>query len=576
MTIKKLCVAASMLFLAACSSSTENLENPEPINPREGVNYQVKLASKVDGETISFTVMEPQLVADNLTSPLILHSHGYAGSRATSPSGGMLGGLHNAGFGFISLDERGNGESGGVIRVLDPRLEGQDWLQVLDWAEDNLNWMRFEDGNKNRVAKSDSNANPVIGAVGGSYGGGYQHMIWAIDPKRRLDALAPDITWHDLRYSIVPGNVFKSMWAGLLAAGGLIPPNRSDQSIILGALQGPLTNTVDPQTYEMFYHNSPASHCVGDNPYTVEGGLQAIDVFYTQSAQDTLFNLNEAVGNYQCLKDLGGDVRFFTKSVGHGLNNGDSSDECAGLSRVDATVAWYQEKLLGIKDAADIVPPVCLQLGAEKGDSLVMEALPEANHEPVAVPSWPVTVAPLSVTTVSDLVGTITSFLPRSPLDFILGIPDALNDGLNLLTGGALGQRIDVLYDAASQGPNVVAGIPLIDIRISNHILPAIDPVIFVGLGVRNGPLGHVRILHDQMTPFRGYQEALGAELPGVLERLNGNEQLVLVMQGDYTPHYILSSTLIPGQVGVQADVYLPLLGDTASYESVAMESLTP
>lgn len=77
----------------------------------------------------------------------MLHGHGYGGSRAQTP-GGILKRLVDNGAGVISIDQRGFGESGGTVRVLDPDFEGQDLLQILDWAEANLDWLRYS--NKNR------------------------------------------------------------------------------------------------------------------------------------------------------------------------------------------------------------------------------------------------------------------------------------------------------------------------------------------------------------------------------------------------------------------------------------------
>lgn len=37
-------------------------------------------------------------------------------------------------------------------------------------------------------------------------GGAFQHLIHSIDPKHHLDAIAPEITWHDLDYSCYTGD----------------------------------------------------------------------------------------------------------------------------------------------------------------------------------------------------------------------------------------------------------------------------------------------------------------------------------------------------------------------------------
>ena len=184
--------------------------------PRQGTVQDQVLMSNVDNEAIAFTVFEPTTFVDGQTYPLVLHSHGYGGSRqATLPANGLLRDLLDNGFGIISIDERGHNDSGGTIRILDPDFEGQDLLQILDWAETNLQWLAYD-----ASATPDTGfgkGNPIIGAVGGSYGGGYQHLIYALDPLHRLDAIAPDITWHDLRFSLFSSDVFKSFWATALS-----------------------------------------------------------------------------------------------------------------------------------------------------------------------------------------------------------------------------------------------------------------------------------------------------------------------------------------------------------------------
>ena len=57
---------------------------------------------------------------------------------------------------------------------------------------------------------------PLIGAIGGSYGGGYQ-FAGAFTELRdrgrtRFDALAPEITWWDLKQSLAPDEAARTLW----------------------------------------------------------------------------------------------------------------------------------------------------------------------------------------------------------------------------------------------------------------------------------------------------------------------------------------------------------------------------
>lgn len=331
--------------------------------PRAGGGvYSVNLQS-ASGFNIAFTVMEPKTFNCQTGSPVVLHGHGYGGARETTPTG-LLKRLVDAGAGVISIDQRGFNESGGTVRVMDPDFEGQDLLQILDWAETHLDWMRYASDKPVGTRKF----NPVIGSTGGSYGGGYQLLIHNIDPKQRLDALTPDITWNDLRYSLNPGAVYgvkdykpadgeiaptgiiKTGWALLLVAGGetgslgpklqagqpqALQNSGQDQAIRETLLRGALSNRFPAGAKEFFRYHSPSYWCdsevAGEQSFlqnTVTPGLPQkkpapVDILFTQGFRDTLFNYNDGWHNFLCYRGLSdsqgrkGDVRLLTHQSGH-------------------------------------------------------------------------------------------------------------------------------------------------------------------------------------------------------------------------------------------------------------------
>ncbi|HEY1057514.1 MAG TPA: CocE/NonD family hydrolase [Limnobacter sp.] len=339
----------------ACSKNADS--------PRAGGGtYSVNLQS-ASGYNIAFTVFEPASFNCKQGNPLVLHGHGYGGSRETTATG-LLKRLVDAGAGVISIDQRGFGESGGTVRVMDPDFEGQDLLQILDWAETHLDWLRYA----NDKPVGNKKLNMVLGSTGGSYGGGYQLLINNIDPKQRLDAMTPDITWNDLRYSLNPGGAYgikdfkpaegeiaplgtvKSGWALLLVAGGesgslqpklqagqvqALQTSGQDMLIRETLLRGSLANRFPDGAKEFFRYHSPSYWCDAEVPgaqtflqQTVTPGLApktppAVDVLFTQGFRDTLFNFNDAWHNVQCyrkLKDSKGkaaDVRLLTHQSGH-------------------------------------------------------------------------------------------------------------------------------------------------------------------------------------------------------------------------------------------------------------------
>ena len=340
----------------ACSASSEE--------PREGGGiYSVNLQS-ASGHNIAFTVFEPAEFNCERGNPLVLEGHGYGGSRASSPRG-IMGDLIEAGAGVISIDQRGFGESGGSVRVLDPDFEGQDLLQILDWAEANLDWLRYASSPK---PAGNREFNMVAGATGGSYGGGYQMLIHNIDPLKRLDALTPDIAWNDLRHSLNPGGAYgvenfepaegnikptgtvKSGWALLLVAGGetgslqpklqagdpmALQTSGQDNLIRETLLRGATANRFPEGALEFFRYHSPSYWCDSEaagaqtflqsevTPGLAQKMPDPVDILFTQGFRDTLFNFNDAFHNFSCYRALEddkgkkADVRLLTHQSGH-------------------------------------------------------------------------------------------------------------------------------------------------------------------------------------------------------------------------------------------------------------------
>lgn len=368
---------------AACSLGTNTTR-------AGGKVYNVNLQS-ASGQNIAFTVFEPKSFDCAQGNPLMLHGHGYGGSRETTPTG-LIQRMVDAGAGAISIDLRGFGESGGSVRVMDPDFEGQDLLQIIDWAEANLDWLRYS----NDKPVGSRKLNPVIGSTGGSYGGGYQLLIHNIDPFQRLDALTPDITWNDLRYSLNPGGPYgqagfkpssgqitpagtiKTGWALALVAGGesgsygpkvqagnpqAAADSGQDNLVRETLIRGAASNRIPTGALEFFRYHSPSYWCDSEKPGE-QSFLNAkvtpkylpkkpvgVDILFTQGFRDTLFNFNDGWHNFACYRSLKrndgtpADVRLLTHQSGHilpvspdaapGLGDLANQGAQSGLNRVE-------------------------------------------------------------------------------------------------------------------------------------------------------------------------------------------------------------------------------------------------
>ncbi|MQA60347.1 MAG: alpha/beta fold hydrolase [Actinophytocola sp.] len=227
---------------------------------------------------ICVSVFQPASASKQNRVPVLLHSHGWGGSR-TSEEGSFQRYL-DAGFGVVSIDQRGFGDSGGKAHVEDPAFEGEDVIRVIDHVA-SLDWVKKTGGN-----------DPVLGALGGSYGGGYQFAGAFTEIMRtgstRFDALAPQITWYSLNESLAPQEVVRSTWVSALYAAGA---DAHTATVHAGFAEGLATGDWPASMDEFFADNSPAFH-------VNEGRQLDIPVLLRQGVSDNLFPLDQAIKNY--------------------------------------------------------------------------------------------------------------------------------------------------------------------------------------------------------------------------------------------------------------------------------------
>ena len=565
---------------ASCVEST-NLDG--------GRSYHVVIPSRVDNEPISFQVFEPDRFDCEQRHPLVLEGHGYSGSRQTEKSGdgavAQSTGLSNltaAGYVVISIDQRGSGDSGGTVRVMDPDFEGQDLIAIVDWAEQHLDYLKYRDNNL------------LLGGIGSSYGGGFQMLLLAIDPSQRFDAIVPEITWHDLSYSLAPNGVVKSYWALALGAAGDAGTQGSQDPFIRAALlEGSVTGVMPEALLPFLRYHSPSYFCenpteiaVGDegsvadfllgpilNSIPLTAGsyrvgtatrksLPTVDALIFQGPRDDLFNLNEAYKNYQCLKRAGGDVRLLSYEFGHGVLAPDLGlvqqtleaqtlpigRNCGPINANQAAVAWFNEKLLGKGSANEVIQTasdICLSL--TQSDAVAVTAMPVGGETfPVQLPGG----LPVPVT-LGQLAPTIVPLMTISnEREVIAGIPQ-----LNINVGRG-NDALDGLCQTAAE--------PLLR-------LGSCDSTVFVGLGViplaaKGSRLPLVpELLDEQVLPIRGFGQ-FELEMVGVAERLVAGDQLVLMLYGNQQGFVATSSRdLSAAIVTVSGTVSVPMLGNLPS-----------
>ncbi len=209
MRTRAFALLVAVLVAAGLLSVATGVRAAEPI-VTNGCIKSVPEPGSTEPVDICYTLYRPAAASAAQPVPLVFHSHGWAGSRTSSPTAFKA--WLDEGFGMLSFDQRGFGESGGLAHVEHPDLEGQDVQRLIDLVV-RLDW----------VAKGRHN-DPKIGAIGGSYGGGYQYAGAFTEMRdrgrTRFDAIAPQMTWWDLKNSLAPQEVPRTAWLTALYAAG--------------------------------------------------------------------------------------------------------------------------------------------------------------------------------------------------------------------------------------------------------------------------------------------------------------------------------------------------------------------
>ncbi len=157
-------------------------------------------------------------------APAVLVAHGFGGSKESVDADARE--LAQRGFVALAWSARGFGRSDGKIALNSPDFEVADASGLLDWLA------------KQPEVVADGPNDPRVGVTGGSYGGALSLLLAGAD--KRVDALAPVITYNDLGQALLPNSagpggdgaspaanafaadgVFKRSWAGIFFAAGM-------------------------------------------------------------------------------------------------------------------------------------------------------------------------------------------------------------------------------------------------------------------------------------------------------------------------------------------------------------------
>lgn len=284
-------------------------------------------------------------------APTVLMGPGWglAGDTVVD-SIGVLGGidigsLRDAGYNVLTWDPRGFGQSGGVATVNDPDNEGRDVQRLIDWVA------------TQPQVELDAPGDPTMGMVGGSYGGGIQLVVAAIDC--RVDAIIPIIAWHSLGTSLYKAETVKIGWAGVLS--DLPTAAVVDPHIDRAYADGLTTGVLSDRERDWFLSRGPAE--------LVE--QVRVPTLLVQGTVDTLFTLDEGLTNLAILESNDVPSAMLWYCGGHGMCLTDPGDR----GRVAAaSIAWL-DRWVGRDASVDTGPRIDLLV--HNGDRYTAEGFPE-------------------------------------------------------------------------------------------------------------------------------------------------------------------------------------------------------
>ena len=512
-----------------------------------------------DGTELALTVYRPAGAAADEPVPMILHSHGWSGSRTSAA--GAFGRELEAGFGVLSFDQRGHGESGGQAHVQNPALEGRDVVEILDYVEA-LEWV------------ADDRGDPTVFAMGGSYGGAYQLVgaltETALTGRTRFDGLAPQITWFDLSESLAPEGVVRSAWvSALYAAGAANVPEFVHRAFLYGSATGRWPDGDDPAEPDLdsrFYRNGPSGFLDPQDGFCRRRVRLDVPVLFGQGTSDNLFNLNQAWKNFE--RTLAEPARRRSAVVayngGHALPNAlppgqlDFDDACSPDGDFgDLRLRFFRAVLDG-GGARDVVGSPYSLTTADGSRCLALETL--SDRETLAA-GVDLELAHdgdgrLSVERAAGLDGRTLARTEGFPGEYdpatataTAAVTETETEGGSVATPTGAGAPVHL---ELADGPLTVGGVPTLSATVTTV---GVDQRVFFALSVGESP-ATARVVQNNMLPLRESEPVVGAdrtvELPGVAVDVADGERLYLTVSAVSDMSFAHGSTRTPGAVALE------------------------
>ncbi|MGW7263024.1 alpha/beta fold hydrolase [Streptomyces sp. NPDC054842] len=295
--------AAAVVVLAGAGTWTAAASDEAP--PVHRADRAMAVGDGVKINTSYFT-------AGTGRRPAVLLAHGFGGSKADVREQAEQ--LARDGYAVLTWSARGFGGSTGKIGLNDPKGEVADVSRLIDWLAE-----RPE-------VELDAKGDPRVGLSGASYGGAVS--LLAAGHDRRVDAIAPEITYWNLADALSPNGVLKKLWAGLFinSGGGC---ERFEAPLC--AMYNRVAEAGKPDARARALLDARSPSAVGDRI--------KVPTLLVQGQTDSLFPLGQADAAAKAIRANGAPVDVDWISGGH--DGGDMETD-----RVRARVgAWFDRYL---------------------------------------------------------------------------------------------------------------------------------------------------------------------------------------------------------------------------------------
>ncbi|WP_239589917.1 CocE/NonD family hydrolase [Streptomyces aureoverticillatus] len=284
--------------------------------------------------TVDADLYRPEGVDRAHRAPAVLATNGFGGSKEDGGTAAIGKAVAERGYVGLVYSGLGFGNSGCLISLDDPEIDGRAASGLLDFLAGER---AADNGTVADFVTRDGAGDPRVGMLGGSYGGAIQLATAADDP--RVDALVPLITWNDLAYSLAPNNAVDRL-AGGHEVPGAAKWQWTNGFYLMGEGQPLLVPNLDPSRINALgclhfvTEACETFRTLNSGRYPADRTRRFLDfarrvspasylhrvkapTLLVQGQADTLFNLNEAEATYRTLKAQGTTAKMIWQSWGH-------------------------------------------------------------------------------------------------------------------------------------------------------------------------------------------------------------------------------------------------------------------